>query len=199
MHVHVQVHADVHMLVFVWLHLPSEVKLWWSKDGKANKIGEPSGVVPAAVIDQCFSRMAGWVKLAICVIKHEYPDYELVSSFGALFLSADDKDCEQTKITPCAERSFGRLAKSFKVDVRDLIDEFRLVKPLAARVHVRESVSSAEAWRRAIAHWCDGRSVHAIDASGVEVCFGCVFVVWGVFGASFWQIWCLQQFGFECV
>ena len=63
--------------------------MWWSKDGNAHKIGEPSGEVPRDILDRCFSRMAAWVKLSISVIKQEYPDYELVSCFGVLSLDID--------------------------------------------------------------------------------------------------------------
>ena len=142
--------------------------MWWSKDGNAHKIGEPNGEVPKDILDRCFSRMAAWVKLSICVIKQEYPDYELVSCFGVLSL---DKDTSARcfSLSDGQERNLARLAKAFKLDFRALVDEFRLLSPLAARILAREEVSNQEAWRRAVRHWRAGRSasslivIHAIS------------------------------------
>ena len=133
------------------------MKLWWSKDGTAHKIGEPTGQLQEEVVNRCFSRMAAWVKLSICVVKQEYPDYELVSCFGVLLLSTEHTaGC--LSLSDDQERSLARLAKSFELDVGQLADEFRLLSPLAARIFAREKVTNQEAWRRAAQHWRAGRS-----------------------------------------
>ena len=141
----------------------TKVKLWWSKAGNAHNIGEPSGRVPEEILDRCFSRMAVWVRLSICVLKQEYPDYELVSCFGVLSLDMETSaGC--FSLSDDQERSLARLAKAFKLDFRQLVEEFRLLSPLAARILVREKVSNQEAWRRAVGHWRSGRSARSLIA-----------------------------------
>ena len=48
--------------------------------GKPKKIGGKNSV-STALLAQCLSRMAGWVRLSIQCIEYEYPDWHLLFSF----------------------------------------------------------------------------------------------------------------------
>ena len=122
--------------------------------------------IPEDIVNRCFSRMAAWVKLSICVVKQEYPDYELVSCFGVLSLSIEHTaGC--WSLTDDQARSLARLAKAFELDFGQLADEVRLLSPLAARIFAREHVTNQEAWRRATKHWRAGRSASSLVAATV--------------------------------
>ena len=67
--------------------------------------------------------------IKVCVIQQEFPSFELISCFGVFALSRDTTDDEH--MDSLKINSFARLAKAFGVDHLQLMDDFRILMPLA--------------------------------------------------------------------
>ena len=123
------------------------------QDGRrtiVRSLGGPSAV-PPDLIDRCLSRMAGWVRLSMETVHAEFPDWEVITAFGALSLKLDPR----SSFIP---DSLQRLAQTFAVDHSALTVQFGDFRKTAALKH-RQGLANYDAWKE---------SVSAVDMSCVR-------------------------------
>lgn len=120
------------------------------------------------------------------VIKHEFPEWDFISSFQLFNVSSDRK----TSATECRDVHIQRMAKFFKLDLVQFRSQLEDLSALA-RAHSKSTgCDSYNAWRRTIekvtstarraqAHPCDVLLVAlvrwagwSLSSSGVEQSFG---------------------------
>ena len=111
-------------------------------------LGGPSAV-PLELISRCLSRMAAWVRLCMDTVRAEFPDWEVITAFGALSL----KICATNQFVT---DSLQRLAQTFDVDPSALKSQYVDFRRTAVVKHT-QGVSNYDAWKE---------SVRAVDASG---------------------------------
>lgn len=114
-------------------------------DGKGvRSLGGP-GSITADLVTRCLQRMQTWVRLAKMVIKHEFPEWDLVSAFQLFNVAAGKNKATQTQ-----ENHIKRLAQFFKLDVVQFRAQFIDLSALA-RVHASNAgCDSFTAWQATI-------------------------------------------------
>ena len=112
--------------------------------------GGPSSV-PLELIDRCLSRMAAWVRLSMETVRAEFPDWEVITAFGALNLKINLRGNFITD-------SLTRLAQTFDVDPSALEVQFTDFHKTAAKKH-QQGATNYDAWKE---------SVSAVDMSSSQ-------------------------------
>ena len=142
-------------------HLRTTSRLARLGSGKHKTIGGTSSVTPE-LLNRCFGRMAGYVRLAAESIAAEFPSWELLSAFG----------CMDLKPLPSKEfvaESLARLSQCFGWDKAQLIHEFENFQAFAAQQRARQADSPGanfSCWvesHRRVAHRSDRRRLHPCD------------------------------------
>ena len=127
---------------------------------KAITVGLNRGL-PDAVFKRCLQRMGSWTKIAISVLKAEFPDFELLQAFQVLSLHThhkrkaivdtigrdnQDKREEMKKGEHCE-----RLSLAFDGQREELRNEIEVHRPLATNLFgggMSQKEAWCEAWRR---------------------------------------------------
>lgn len=136
-------------------------KVWWGQQGTMNRIGHEKGV-PEHIIQRCLAGMACWVNLAIHVIRHGYPDFELVTSFRALSLHRSDST-SSSRLSVDFERSrMGALARLANV-LRPAFDKLRDEHDAGGtlRIYDLEGASSSQAGQKPVRQWLQSAKARA--------------------------------------
>ena len=103
-------------------------------------------VLVSTTIRKCLQRMCCWVKLAICVVETEWPDWEVLSAFGCLKLAKDERGGD-----PVIDiKDVRRLATVFKLDAMKLKSEIEAFRPYAQRSFSQSNSSTFEAWAKVL-------------------------------------------------
>lgn len=108
-------------------------------------LGGPQSIT-APLVERCLSRMRVWVKLAKACIAHEFPEWDLITSFQVFNVTAERSSLSnQTR-----EKHIRRLSKFFDVDLlqfRSQLDDLTAI----ARVHAQNtSCTSLSAWQHTV-------------------------------------------------
>ena len=156
-------------------------------DGQPKRIGGP---LADGVLHRAFGRMACWVRLTHDVVRAEYPDFSIFTSFSVFHLPDDLPENPAGQLSGAVAEKLKRLAKFFHVNEPSLVKQFVDVQALAGRYKTRKGASSREAWRLAVEHVGDMQSnLHPIKSllpplhawlgwscstSGVEQNFSCL-------------------------
>ncbi len=118
-------------------------------------LGGP-GKVSADLLDRCMARMANWTRLAKCVLRAEFPNFELLQAFGILCLhgsktlrhadeNAQERDAEQ-------EEYLSRFCNLLGLDKDELVCEMEDHKPIAQRLYATGGgMTTMGAWASAVA------------------------------------------------
>lgn len=127
--------------------------------GRFKRIGGALSI-DAAMLDRCFARMAGWVRLAALSINAEFPDWELLAAFGAMNLSP-------LPSPTVIDTSLRRLSGVFGLNFVGLKAEFEDFRRFAIDVYRRQStkepLSCYRAWVQSVHRMKgarDRRSLH---------------------------------------
>lgn len=117
-------------------------------DGKSVKVLGGKSSVTAEMVERCLSRMRTWVQLAKACMQHEFPEWDIISSFHVFHVTADKTSTSQSR-----EAQIRRLAKFFQVDeilFRAQLDDLSAM----ARAYAKRShCDSLTAWKHTI-HEC---------------------------------------------
>jgi hypothetical protein len=62
------------------------VILWWGAGGQPCRVGDANGASQDLMVE-CLRHMCTWTKLAVVIVEHEFPHFELIQSFMVLDLS----------------------------------------------------------------------------------------------------------------
>lgn len=175
---------DCHTYTSYAIDAMQEAVLITTQEGRATKtrsLGGP-GAVTDEMIELCMSRMASWVRLAIATVRAEFPDWEVMSAFGAFDLSLPSS-------ASCITTSLSRLARVFSIDNDALQSQFMTVRKMAIAIKAQKDVSMFEAWREASLRRMEYRALAAImrrygaflggSTSGVERTFAALRMVAG--------------------
>lgn len=142
-------------------HLRATSRLVRLGSGDHKTIGGTSSVTPE-MLNRCFGRMAGYVRLAAESIAAEFPQWKLLSAFG----------CMDLKPLPSKEfvaESLARLSKCFGWDMAQLAHEFEDFQAFAAQLRARQADSPGanfSCWvesHRRVADRSDRRRLHPCD------------------------------------
>ncbi len=137
--------------------------------GEPKTIGGP-GHPTETCVQTCLQRMTCWLRLAISVVKTEWPSWELLAAFSCLNLAMKtsrslppphDGDEEPS-------RDVQKLAMAFKVDAQQLDAQLRDLRPLALKAFASRQCTTAEAWAEALRQTqgrSDKRRSHPADAA----------------------------------
>ena len=114
-------------------------------------IGGP-GRVDQSIIERCLRRMQCWTRLAVSVVRAEFPSWELLYAFGLRDVSGraarqGSTDAEQQDFR---QSSLARLATVFGVDLNTLTAEFEDHEPIAQSLYKQARISCWEAWADAV-------------------------------------------------
>lgn len=112
--------------------------------GRFKRIGGVASI-DAAMLDRCFARMAGWVRLAALSIKAEFPDWELLAAFEAMNLSP-------LPSPTVIDKSLRRLSSVFGLNHVGLQSEFEDFRRFAIDVYHRQSTKEPLSCYRAWVH-----------------------------------------------
>ena len=156
-------------------------------DGQPKRIGGP---LADGVLHRAFGRMACWVRLTHEVVRAEYPNFSIFTSFSVFHLPDDLPENPAGQMSGAVAEKLKRLAKFFHVNEPSLMKQFVDVQALAGRYKTMKGATSREAWRLAIEHVGDMQSnLHPIKSllpplhawlgwscstSGVEQNFSCL-------------------------
>lgn len=119
-------------------------------NGTAKTLGGP-GRVSTAVLERCKRRMIAWVTLATTVLRAEFPSFELLQAFGCLSLGSSRRGRDDDD-GPLEWRREGleRLSKFCGVGFDDAIGEWEDHWPIAERFYKTGSMTTIEAWAKAL-------------------------------------------------
>ena len=115
------------------------VSMLIKKSGQARRIRPPS----REVIDRCLQRMKCWCKLAVEVVRTEFPDYSLFCAMGCFALKTGTKSSNESA-------DVERLAQVFKVSPMGLKDQLERHRPLAEKFQRDMSCGNREAWQETL-------------------------------------------------
>lgn len=125
------------------------------------KIGGVSSI-DSALLDRCFARMAGWVRLVGLSIKAEFPDWELLAAFGAMNLSPLPSQA-------VINTSLCRLSGVFGLNYDNLMSEFvdfrRFAIDVYNRVSTKEPLSCYRAWVHSVQRMKGARDRQSLHPS----------------------------------
>ena len=123
-------------------------------------LGGP-GKVTEAMLDKCFRRLAGMVKLQVLTIEAEFPKWEVLSAFSAFDLERTERADEPIAALDGHDyrrKSLQRISQVFGLGFQVLWAEFMDHLPIASAELVRHpELSSTEAWRRVTIRTADRR------------------------------------------
>jgi len=125
------------------------VRLIRIKGSKTKSLGGPHA--PTHVVKQrCLNRMRSWGRLAIQIIKTEFPSYEIFRSFAVFSLSKESKRGTHGEQLKQDDENVERLAQRFKLEQSTLTAEINDYKKLATTIYRTSSSSTFEAWAKAL-------------------------------------------------
>ena len=125
------------------------------KDGRLHVFCQGTTLQPPSdsVARRCLDRMKGWMRLALQVLRTEFPNYSIFQSFS-IFDLADARPVrgQVLQLDRPAATSLKRLAKFFDVDEDGLRAQFLRARPFAAKMKSQNSCDNIEAWQKAAQH-----------------------------------------------
>lgn len=139
------------------IELLKEPLLIFTKSG-TKTLGGPDSVT-ARIKERCVQRMMSFVKLAICVIRAEWPHFELLASMRVFQLarpkrgprvqrSADVGDLpHDQEVGSTYQTDVARLALAFHVDAAELDMQLKYVRPYAVKAFTAADGDNKPAWR----------------------------------------------------
>ncbi|CAE7383924.1 nlaXM, partial [Symbiodinium pilosum] len=99
-------------------------------DGQPKRIGGP---LADGVLHRAFGRMACWVRLTHEVVRAEYPNFSIFTSFSVFHLPDDLPENPAGQLSGAVAEKLKRLAKFFHVNEPSLMKQFVDVQALAGR------------------------------------------------------------------
>ena len=104
------------------------------------------GAVSDDILQQCFQHMGAWVKLAVRVIRAEFPEWELLQCFWVLDLGEGvvDRDAEERTA------AFQKLGKAFKLDPDHLANQVNDHIHVARCFKQQHGTDNLSAWANAV-------------------------------------------------
>jgi len=107
------------------------------------------------MFNKCLDRLKAWRALALEVVRAEWPEFQLLSSFSVFSLGVTRKSSASTSSTTSAtdavERTHvERLARFFKLDAAVLHEQIRDHRPIAMRFYTTTQCTTIDGWRQAL-------------------------------------------------
>ena len=112
-----------------------------------NSVKKFKGVNPD-MLDRCTNRMRCWARLAVEVLRSEFPHHSLFNAMQVFSLKTErEQVCEITETT---NDHFHRLAQVFDVNATALRDQLLRHRPVAEQMMREGGLKSRDAWLRAM-------------------------------------------------
>lgn len=102
------------------------------------------GEVDDDVVDSCLERMRSWSRLAVEVLRTEFPCHSLFNAMQIFSLKAE----RQVRDSDCADDHCLRLAQVFGVNAGALRDQLQRHRPIAEQLMREGGLKSRDAWVR---------------------------------------------------
>ena len=129
------------------------------------------GEVDDDVLNRCLERMRSWSRLAIEVLRTEFPSHSLFNSMQIFSLKAE----RQFRDSDCADDHFLRLAQVFGVNAGALRDQLLRHISVAEQVMREGGLKSRDAWERTMQRL--GKTGLPSDHLGPVICR---YIAWQV-------------------
>jgi hypothetical protein len=129
------------------------------------------GEVDDDVLNRCLERMRSWSRLAIEVLRTEFPSHSLFNSMQIFSLKAE----RQFRDSDCADDHFLRLAQVFGVNAGALRDQLLRHRSVAEQVMREGGLKSRDAWERTMQRL--GKTGLPSDHLGPVICR---YIAWQV-------------------
>ncbi|CAE7766372.1 unnamed protein product [Symbiodinium sp. CCMP2592] len=98
-------------------------------------------------IQECLARMRCWTKLALEVLRTEFPNYSLFNAMNVLNLSSSSSGGGAHRCSDGqAQDMIARLAKAFKVNPEGLAQQLDRLRPMAEQLRWASDLPNKEAW-----------------------------------------------------
>jgi len=124
------------------------------------------GELPTEIINRCLRRMAVYTVVAKSVLRGEFPDWDLLSSFQVFALSESRARSRSTTVSEC-NMLLGRLGSALSLDHTDVVEQYHKFQPLAHKLYLQQKRNNFEAWKQALLlrrQRSHSRDVHRSDA-----------------------------------
>ena len=109
-----------------------------------NAVKKFKGVDPD-MLERCVGRMRCWARLAVEVLRAEFPHHSLFNAMQVFSLKA-----ERQQVCEITNDHFHRLAKVFEVNATALRDQLLRHRPVAEQMMREGGLKSRDAWLRAM-------------------------------------------------
>lgn len=121
----------------------------WVYRGKTHCIGCETGYSQQS-LDSAFDTMAGWLRLAACEIRCEFPSFEVIQSTRIF-------DVSKERVAPHNKDDFLRLGKLAGVDGSAFQREFERIEPLVREEVNGRKCSNLDGWVNTLRRLMDSR------------------------------------------
>jgi len=119
-------------------------------NGEVRILGGSDSISPE-VLNRCMTRMSNWVHLSTCVLRSEFPNFEILQAFGIFTLREAKVKCRvdgQQGRQVCDWA--GRISNLFGLNKEHFIAEYEDHKPMAQRFYDNGGVTTMQAWALAV-------------------------------------------------
>ena len=129
------------------LKVLQKAKYQWKSNGRRHVFG---GNFSAADKRAAFAKMAAWHRLALSMVKTEFPDWEICASFAIFDLSETRLSDSDPEAAEHMKQSFVRLAAAFQVDEARLRHQVLRYAPVARQTKQMKQLTNAAAWSKVV-------------------------------------------------